>query len=336
MRKHKRIHLLKIENLNKIMIIYIFIYILYPFKNNFKIQIFFNQFQKFIGKFPNLIQIYLISEINSSRALIIEKEWGILFFEFFFFNNIFLLSSNGCPNSNFQCLNYSKKYHDIKLTKNQKFHSNIDRASKRAFSIDNFLLFNRKKWILILTDDTFVNVKKLGDYLNKIENKKGNPFLKSIILGNCIPKGFLNGFLQGGSGYLFSYKAALEFQKFSIDWVNKTIQEDDVHFTKAINRIGLKIKECTSDAFMGHSISNISTELILNDKWDSFPQCNFSKKIFVVCEYFISSLKNIIFLHQSPKAEITANLATKIFDGNYSNNISWFQDGYKVILCNNK
>ena len=280
------------------------------------------------------IMIFLISHPSSKRAKFAENNWGNQFMEIYGKDNLFVLSSGGFPETNLHCLDYSEDYHQIKNSKSRYYHDNIDRAAKRAFSADYFLNTGRAKWLIVLTDDVIIDVKKLNNYVEFLESEYGDPMKTQILEGNCIGRNRVYTFIQGGSGFIMSYKSAEVFSAFSKKWVSETTLPDDVHFSLAIQRMGLDIKKCTSNKFIGHQLQNYYNDILIKKEYYKLEDCT-EMRNDPYCGSFLSPLNDLIFLHQSPNPESTSILAKAIFDG-IPNNILWYQEADTVKICKKK
>ena len=308
------------------MILYLIIYIFKFFFQNSKLVLKLTQNNDFL-------MIFLISFHNSTRIKFIEENWGKTFIEHYGKSNLIVLSSLGCPNTTLICLEYPEEYFDI-VNSSTHYQDHFDRAAKRAFAVDYFLKKNSFKWLLILTDDVIVNMPKLQNYIEEIEIEHGNPFNKSIIQGNCIYNGINRLYLQGGSGYIMSYKSALEFSKFSKKWVNDTYIADDVYFSDVINKLGLTLKNCTSNKFLGHQFSKYNQNVIKLKDFKRIPFCPILKENNF-CKSFLSPLNEKIFLHQGTNPIETNSFANIIFNKSFSN-IYWYQDRKIPRICKKK
>jgi len=283
------------------------------------------------GKYRlNDLLVMFIGTSDSSRINVVEQEWGNEFMDQTN-NRMFVISNNGCPKSRVQCITYSAHYQEIVGKRYGYSWSNTDRAAKRAYAAEYMIEKTDAKWLLVLTDDVWANVKRLVWFMEHIHEEKGDPYNNVLLEGHCIDRNAEYNFIQGGSGFIMSRKAAEKFMTFGPKWVSETSLPDDVHFSSAVQRLGLSIKQCTSGHFIGHGLIHYQADAITSRKWDTLPNCPGSVNN-VYCASGIYKLQDLMVFHYIPTSWKNFHIGKVISEG-IPDNIFWYQTGDTPNMC---
>jgi hypothetical protein len=189
----------------------------------------------------------------------------------------------------------------MRMNRRRKFfRKDLDLSAKFFFSLRFFLENTTASWFYRATDDTIVNFKNLGPYMEYLE-KRYDPLTQSVVIGNCIDiKRF--SYLQGGVGILFSRVAAQrmtgKWQKF-MSGLNRP---EDVYLAKLMVKEGVSLYEATSEFFIGHDIYLPHRQMFWNKTLHELPGCPSTSSIWAkACRRFVSPVADLVFWHQEGK-----------------------------------
>jgi hypothetical protein len=180
-----------------------------------------------------------------------------------------------------------------------RHHCDSDLAAKFFFGLRFFLLNSNIAWFWRGTDDSIINFAKLPKFVRYL-NHLYDPYTQPIILGNCIHSMRVNfsgfeGFLQGGSGWVISRRAAELIEPLGREWVPSVHTADDIMFNKLLQKLNISLFNATSEFFLGHDIRNwpgvTKTQLLVSCE----KVMNLSSRI---CRRFTAPLQDIVFWHE--------------------------------------
>jgi hypothetical protein len=172
---------------------------------------------------------------------------------------------------------------------NPRYRPLSDLASKFIFALRFFLLHTHHRWFWRGTDDAIINFAKLPNFVEFLD-RTYNPLTETVILGNCIGKD-RESFLQGGSGWVLSRRAAERVEALRWAWVPRIDHADDVRFTRVLDRLNVSLANATSPFFLGHDLY-FNGETIAGD----CPGLATIKN--PPCAPFLVPLQDVVFFHE--------------------------------------
>ena len=101
-----------------------------------------------------------------------------------------------------------------------------DLANKFASIIRTFLEETDCDYLIRITDDVYINFDKFEDFMKEITSY-GDPRKKNLIVGDVLLLLEMLPFIQGGSGFVISRKAAMNFMSGDFDFLRTTNYEED-------------------------------------------------------------------------------------------------------------
>ena len=208
-------------------------------------------------------------------------------------------------------------------------------CSKIKASLKHFLFETTASWYIRICGDTYVNVQNFPYFLSEIN--QSNPFFDTLIQGACLGKEQLV-YIQGGSGFVFSRKAALDLYN-DWDFFNMTCAEyknDDRALAVYIDRINLSFYDATSRWFVGHrffgfkSAYSAIVNASLHNKKRS--KCGNVPKSRKKCRAFYTRINQIVFWHDKTPFNNFIGKIDLIL--NYSrNDLFFYVPNNKPMIC---
>lgn len=209
-------------------------------------------------------------------------------------------------------------------------------CAKIKESLKHFLFETTASWYIRICGDTYVNVNNFPYFLSEI-NQSRNPFFDTLIQGACLGKEQLI-YIQGGSGFVFSRKAAFDLYN---DWdffsnACTEYKNDDRALAVYLDRINFSFYDASSRWFVGHrffgfksaysAIVNASLHNIKRSKCGKVPVSR--KK----CRAYYTRINQIVFWHDKTpfdnfigKMDIILNYST--------NNLYFYVPNNKPMIC---
>ena len=236
-------------------------------------------------------------------------------------NNAYYINVDGSPLDIAPYTEISNYLKEIGKNNIKNYCLNI--ALKRLGSIEFFLHNTTSDWVWLTCDDSYLEVERVGDLISDLYSR-GNPNKDIILNGHCcwisIP------FLQGGSGYIFSRKAAEEFWSFRDEFLKLEECQDDLQLTKFIKNKKLKLNSISNSRLMGTRFSEKNIRLIKEGNFSSVQTC----PIIInkgLCSEELKPLSKLTIIHEG---SMFKNI---LFNKSIPNMMYWYQDGLDSILC---
>jgi hypothetical protein len=129
--------------------------------------------------------------------------------------------------------------------------------SKLKGAIEHFLFNTTAGWFVRTVGDTAINFQQVYPVIRDLE--VFDPLFDRVIQGACLGKYELT-YVQGGSGFLFSRRAAWELLQ-NWDWVRRhafEFKNDDRLLSAYLRYMNLSWYNATNRFFVGHSFWNFS------------------------------------------------------------------------------
>jgi hypothetical protein len=159
----------------------------------------------------------------------------------------------------------------------------------------HFVAHSDALWFVRLVDDTCVNVAKLQTMFDSLR-QVGDPRATAIIKGHCID---YRPFLNGGSGFLFSRRAAELFAAEALEWFRQMRMPEDCHFGVFLERIGLTPSEATSKSAVGHSWQPGDWEFLRTRNYSIISVCSQERHWQISCQPFSGKFADLVFVHDN-------------------------------------
>jgi hypothetical protein len=119
------------------------------------------------------------------------------------------------------------------------------------FALNYFLEYRQEDWFYRGTDDTIINFRRLPSFLSDLHHRF-NAQIDPVVRGDCVIYNENNLYLQGGTGFLCSRRAA-ELMSTHLDlFLRVWVIAEDTTFGPFLNALGIGIARACSGAFMGH------------------------------------------------------------------------------------
>jgi len=242
---------------------------------------------------------------------------------------VFLISSDGAPYGGNPCLGLPKHYQELRDSFfNGTDGSHFDRCIKRIYSLEYFVHNTTADFLALVTDDVVVSLRNLKAYIEELYTF-GDPKRVPMVFGHCIDVDWV--YLQGGSGYLVSRKAAEIMIQYGYEHIHALFEADDIYITKLFLKAGISPRAMSSDRFVGHHFWGVGSDKLVEHHWDLLPECPTS---FVAhyCNVGPFRVNRLVFFHQFYQ-DMSINLARAIDNGEIPDNIYWYQKESDSILC---
>lgn len=204
-------------------------------------------------------------------------------------------------------------------------------CSKLYRAIEEFLFRSDSLWMIRICEDTAVNIKTLPLFLEEL-NSQFDPMKDVVIQGACLGKQS-TVYLQGGSGFVFSRKAAFDLYK-DWSWFNEKcsqVKSDDRVVGIYLQRVGISPYHSTNRWFLGHSFLGVNSieEALLNRSQISHCIKPISNK---GCRSFFTKLKDITFWHDRvPFDKFVARI--ELIRELSGDDLAFYVPNNKPVLC---
>jgi hypothetical protein len=147
-------------------------------------------------------------------------------------------------------LHISQEYDSI-IKMSPKGRIDRDRAIKRYVAAKYFYEETDFEWFLSATDDIYIDLARLPqiyDYLSQYDTNKDIVFKGHVIYYDKA------WYLQGGSGYIYSRKAAKIFIDIGIDFIKTITYNDDLFFGNFTKIYNITLSDMATSLMHGHVI----------------------------------------------------------------------------------
>jgi hypothetical protein len=216
-----------------------------------------------------------------------------------------------------------------------QFHRDSDLASKCLFALRIFLRETTFSWFWRGTDDAIINWDNVPEFMRTLSVRyfaRKDP----VILGHCISSPAGKGFIQGGSGWLISRRAAEMLEPLWGEWVSGMNWSDDWSFPDYMNRFNLDVWNSTSEFFLGHDIKHGDSAALSSKNYNSLPDCRpFDQLPQKFCRQFTAPLRNVVFFHEqlTPDFNINPTLEKSQLAFAAPSTVHFYMEEADVRLC---
>ena len=204
-------------------------------------------------------------------------------------------------------------------------------CSKLKAALQHFLFQTDAAWFVRVCGDTYINMRTFPQFLLEL-NQSFNPFKDTVIQGACLGKEGLV-YIQGGSGFVFSRKAAFDLYN-DWAWMDERCVEfsnDDRILSNYIQKINISFYDATSRWFLGHRFFKYSSayDAVLNAH--DLNNCFYpvSKK---GCKPFFTKVKDITFWHDQTNFSTFIGKIDDIMN-KATDDLYFFVPNNKPMLC---
>jgi hypothetical protein len=202
---------------------------------------------------------------------------------------------------------------------------------KLKAAIENFLYETTSTWFFRIVGDTAVNFETVPLVLRDLESDF-DPLTDTVIQGACLGKLQLT-YIQGGSGFIFSRKAAFELLN-DWSWIEAHVEEfnnDDRLLSVYLQKVNISFKKATNRFFVGHSFWRFENayEAITAEEYKECPILPKSKK---GCRSHFTKVKELAFWHDRTTFERFIGRIEEIREL-VRDNLYFYVPNNKPVLC---
>jgi len=242
---------------------------------------------------------------------------------------VFLVSSNGSPNNSLPCLSLPSNYQKMRDSLFVgEYGPHFDRCIKRVYSVDYFVHNTTADFLALITDDVYVDLENLKEFINDMYSY-GDPKTEPMVFGHCIDVEWV--YLQGGSGYILSRRAAELMIRYGYEHMNALFEYDDIYFTRWFMKLGISMYETSSDRVIGHDFLGSNVHQIISHDWGRFPTCPETLDS-VYCKVGPFRINRLAIFHQKSH-QSAIDFGRAVGKRDIPNNIYWYQKGLFNYLC---
>jgi hypothetical protein len=165
-----------------------------------------------------------------------------------------------------------------------------------AYALEYCATNTSADWCFRLMDDVYVNEEGI-EWMLKWLASLDDPRTTAMVFGNCMPTASCEFYLQGGSGYGFSRRAAQMMVDVKQDWITSINTVEDFHITQFIRHLDVPSWKCESPFFTGHFMR---WALWLRWNWHSrqyFMPCPLRLQKEAVCAHSLYPYHKVVFVH---------------------------------------
>jgi hypothetical protein len=255
--------------------------------------------------------------------------------------------ANGSQIFDYAFVNYTKanQSHPLSLTPPEywidevnSLRPGLDRKSREMIAMDFFALtyfleLRHEDWFYRGTDDTIINFRRLPSFLRDL-HRRFNPRVDPIVRGDCVIFNKTNLYLQGGTGFLCSRRAAQMMAANLRLFLRLWVIAEDTTFGPFLNALGIGIRQACSGAFMGHG-SHLFPHLAYNQSTGFFHQCP-PRDMERVPPHHIEPVRDLLVYHKKDRSGIDLRPAiarANILFGAHES-VRWYTaDNFWPVLC---
>lgn len=262
-----------------------------------------------------------------------EQPWIEAFQKSPFYGGIHYVSEEPVPNTTIPTIlfNHTEFPHRKARVNESVTHQ---QAAKRILSWRHFVGKTDASFVLLTTDDCFIDVPNLK-YLWKhlIDNNKTRK--TRLMLGNCMWFNKYNKVvIQGGSGYFASRATAKLICYAVMQWFQNINAVEDTAFTRLVRRIQIKMRDTASEFFMGQYATPKYTRILQSGLFDQLPECEdlpvIAERVGDKCNVFLAPFNRVVVFHRLSRRKFKT---PPIPPDTYPSNIYWYQNEEHPVFC---
>lgn len=191
-----------------------------------------------------------------------------------------------------------KAYDQILASREKRCGFSTDLVKKSGYIMRHCIENTTADWCFRLMDDTFVNIDVYDEFVTWL-NSLSDPRQTVMAYGNCVAWGKDSFYLQGGSGYIFSRRAAEKFLEIEKEWIESLNEPEDNHIMEFFKYVGLKSTDVASTFFSGHFLRRSDYQ---NFEWNpsqnpAYPVCPNKLPEQSECNSTLSPYSQTVFSH---------------------------------------
>jgi len=181
-----------------------------------------------------------------------------------------------------------------------------------------------------------INIAALSTFFIEL-NSRYNPATEFVAQGNCIVGTWdrpVQGYMQGGSGYLLSRYACEILSRLAEKFMLFGSGDEDRDFGDFLReRLNVTGSEMTSDRFLGYTLDSELRASLISKRYEEIPVCrSVLSEGNPGCRRFVARIRDVVFLHQHLEfSEYVIGLGKAMFDAPPW--IAWWMVNYFPQIC---
>lgn len=222
----------------------------------------------------------------------------------------------------------------------RRLYSSYDLTAKFYFALKYFLEETDIDWFWRGTDDCIINFKTLDGFVQWLYQEH-NPREEFVVYGQCIWKlrrERWNSYIQGGSGWVMSRKAAQEIVGY-YRWTMQNMKwAEDVVFGTLLQTFfkdQISIRNTTSRFFCGHSPPIKERLMLFGSNLKNLSKCPDIRSVpDGECKRFVTPWADLVFFHEQwARLTFEGSLQHAKLIFNLPRNLQFYMDHSSVRPC---
>ena len=238
------------------------------------------------------------NQSNAERVVPLMEMWGYRMRNYSRVAAFKFMSIEAPGLEQFPSLEVPRRYKDLyeNLTHKPSQYYQFDLTIKDAYALSYCVRNTTAGWCFRLMDDTYVNDEGFDAFVAHLDALP-DPFEKEIVLGNCMTCRPTGWYLQGGSGMVFSRRAAERFLDFQDEWITALNVFEDFHVIRIAEQLGLTSHDADCPYFSGHFLRRKWWQRFSWNNSDNFPLCPESLANESYCNHRLFPYHKVAFVH---------------------------------------
>jgi hypothetical protein len=248
---------------------------------------------------PRLCFVILSSNLTKGRVRPMMEAWGNSVRYYPAISDFYFLSIEDPAMSDLPSIDLPPSYSDLypKLVYLKPHEVSVQLVIKDAYAMEYCVTNTSADWCFRLMDDLYINEEGLDDFIEHLRTLP-DPRTTAMVFGNCMDTKTVQFYLQGGSGYMFSRRAAELMVAQKNDWIVNVREWEDFHLTNFLTSLNLTSQDVDSPYFTGHFIRWAWWDRF---KWNNteidFPDCPDEIPEQRECSHRLFPYHKVVFVH---------------------------------------
>jgi hypothetical protein len=248
--------------------------------------------------YPKLAFVIITSHFSEKRVRPLMQMWGNSVRRHRAISNFVFLSIESPAMKDLPSITVPAAYRGLypKLRHHKPGHVSVQLVMKDAYVMEYCVKNTSADWCFRLMDDLYINEPGLDGFVEYLMALP-DPRTTIMVLGNCMDTPSVKFYLQGGSGYAFSRRAAELMVERKDQWITSVQEWEDFHLTHFLTGVGLTSQMIDSVYFTGHFIRWAWWGRFRWNNPIDYPDCPAVLRREAQCNHQMFPYHKMVFIH---------------------------------------